>query len=630
MMTDQDRIAAALPAYEVGGELGRGGWGVVLDGRHRHLGREVAIKQLPPSVGGDALVRARFVSEAKLLASLDHPHIVPVFDYVEDESQCLLVMEKLTGGTVWSRFTTSGLIIEEACAVVMATCSSLHFAHQRGILHRDVKPENLLFSRDGTLKLTDFGIAKVVGGDDVLATRAGEVLGTPAYIAPEQATGGKLGPPTDVYAAGVMLYELLAGRLPFSEDGNALATIYRHVYEQPTPLSAAAPQVPEPVAAVVERALATDPADRWPSAEAFGVALAEAATSLWGPGWPSSRTTVAVMGSGPILSAIERPSVVARKAAGGARATVATGATPNGATPSPPPPPGAPVRPSAAVRVHAPRPFTRDAEVVAVRTIVSRPRAPVVHIVAASALAVAAVAIALLGLGAPPYTGSLPRGAITVAGADPVGTAPVSMNLSQPVAVGGVLPAGATTASAVRLAFSEAGAPLGSATASFVASATGHFATSVDASIDRYVVPSGAVATVSLLRNGTALSDRSFEVRTTQQPFLTATGGVGVLLALFSLAYAGSALRLLRRGRQRLTALPSLIGSGALLGLAAAILGSVGTGHPLSVAGLALCAVLGGASATASALAALRVAKRRRPVRRRASGPTQPRQRVAA
>jgi hypothetical protein len=645
--TDHERVAAALPAYEVGGELGRGGWGVVIEGRHRQLDREVAIKALPPAIGGDASVRVRFVTEARLLASLDHPHIVPVFDYVEDEDQCLLVMEKLTGGTVWSRFTTSGLIIEEACAVVLATCSSLQFAHQRGILHRDVKPENLLFSRTGTLKLTDFGIAKVVGGDEVLATRAGEVMGTPAYMAPEQATGSELGPPTDVYAAGVMLYELLSGHLPFSDDGGALATIYRHVYEQPIPLRDVAPQVPGPLADIVSRALATDPDDRWPSAEAFGVALAGAATAIWGSGWPSRTTSVAVMGSHAILAATERPSARAtadgatRRAAratvataedrplGPAKATVSTAGSPASPTSGSPPPPAgplggapsplpAPVRPYMGARSHAHRTYSPDADIVAVRKIVPRPKPPIAQVAAAIALAVAGLAVAFLGLGPAPTGGSLAPGALTVAGTDPSAAGPVHVDLSQPVPVSGVLPPAANGARTLHLGFFEAGVQIESSTTSFTPGAAGRFTTSIDASMGRYLVPTGAVAKVTLLDNGTAVGDRSFTVATPQQPFLTAPAGVGVLVALFSLAYWGSSLRLLRRGRRRLTAVPALVGCGALLGAAVAILAGVATGRFLSVEDLVVCGLLGACSAVASALVALRVAKRRRVTRRRA------------
>src|SRR2546428_1396186 len=118
MALDQEAVSAALPLYEVEGELGHGAWGVVLAGRHRQLGRDVAIKQLPRQFGADAAVRSRFLAEARLLASLDHPHIVPLYDYVEHEGLCLLVMERLTGGTVWNRARAEPLTPQGACALV--------------------------------------------------------------------------------------------------------------------------------------------------------------------------------------------------------------------------------------------------------------------------------------------------------------------------------------------------------------------------------------------------------------------------------------------------------------------------------------------------------------------------------
>jgi non-specific serine/threonine protein kinase len=298
---DHDLVVAALPAYEIGEELGRGAWGVVRAGRHRQLGRDVAIKQLPPIAAADEAVRGRFVSEARVLAALDHPHIVPIYDFVEREGLCLLIMERLTGGTLWDRFVAGELDIQASCAAILAACAGLHHAHRRGTLHRDIKPANLMFSADGVLKVTDFGMAKVVGGSITLASPDGQVLGTPAYMAPEQASGSILSPSTDVYATATVLYELLSGRLPFPRDSKPIATLYRHVHEQPLPLRDIAPWVPEPVAAVTMTGLSTSPVDRYESAEAFGVALATAAAESWGTGWLSE--VGVVVSDGSIVSA---------------------------------------------------------------------------------------------------------------------------------------------------------------------------------------------------------------------------------------------------------------------------------------------------------------------------------------
>ena len=309
MNFDRELLSSALPAYDIGEELGQGGMGVVVSGQHRQLGRRVAIKQLPEAFAADPGVRRRFTAEAQVLASLDHPHVVPVYDFVEREGICLLVMELLPGGTLRSRVAAGGCTAPYAVAVSLACLSGLSAAHRRGILHRDVKPENMLFAASGVLKVTDFGIAKVIGGPGTVLTRVGDVVGTPAYIAPEQVRGGKLSPATDVYALATMLYELIAGVFPFTTEteGEDLALLFKHAYEKPVPLRDVAPGVPDQVAAVVMRGLATEPADRFETAEAFGVALAEAATQAWGPGWLAAEQ-VPIMDTGSMTGAAGHPS----------------------------------------------------------------------------------------------------------------------------------------------------------------------------------------------------------------------------------------------------------------------------------------------------------------------------------
>lgn len=309
MTDDLKQVAAALPSYEIGGELGRGGWGVVLAGRHRHLHRNVAIKKLPPMFASDPDVRLRFVAEARLLASLDHPHIVPIYDFVERDGLCLLVMEQLSGGTVWTRFTTQGLEAQESCAVALVTAVALHHAHQHGVLHRDIKPENLLYTSDNRqLKVADFGTAKVLAGNQTLATQAGDVVGTPAYMAPEQATGSPVTPATDIYAVGTMLYELLSGKLPFAECETPLAMLYQRVHGTPTPLDQVAPSIDPGLAELVTWTLNTEPTERPASAEAFAIALAERATETFGQGWFARTGYRASLGS-RIAAITERPGV---------------------------------------------------------------------------------------------------------------------------------------------------------------------------------------------------------------------------------------------------------------------------------------------------------------------------------
>jgi non-specific serine/threonine protein kinase len=278
------QVAAALPSYEIGEELARGSTGVVLAARHRQLGRDVAVKMLPPHLAENPDVRERFVAEAKLLASFSHVHIVPVYDYVEQDGLCLLVMERLGGGTLDDR-ARAGLDPPSSCAAVLAVCSGLHYAHDRGVLHRDVKPANVLVAADGLVKVTDFGIAKVLGGTESPMTSSGFLLGTPAYMAPEQARSIDTSPATDVYGAGTVLYELIAGRLPFPADNDPLRVLYSRLHSDPHPLQEAAPHVPPQLAEVVMRALEREPADRYESADEFGAAIAAAAADVWGVDW---------------------------------------------------------------------------------------------------------------------------------------------------------------------------------------------------------------------------------------------------------------------------------------------------------------------------------------------------------
>ncbi|WP_250290336.1 serine/threonine-protein kinase [Frankia sp. CiP1_Cm_nod1] len=266
MIEARRRIAAALPGYELGARLGRGAFGLVLAGRHRGLGRDVAVKMLP--VDQDEATE-RSWNEARLLASLDHPHIVRVYDALAAEDLHLIVMELLAGGPLTRR--RRDLAGETACAVGLAVAAALSYAHGQGVLHRDIKPANILFDAAVLPKVADFGIAKIAEGS---ATTASAVIGTPVYMAPEQILGGRLSAATDLYALGVMLYELLTGVPPFDPALPAPALIHHHLNVLPPPPAG----VPEPVAAVVMHTLAKDPADRHPSAHAFALDLARAAT----------------------------------------------------------------------------------------------------------------------------------------------------------------------------------------------------------------------------------------------------------------------------------------------------------------------------------------------------------------
>ncbi|MFI5958116.1 protein kinase [Cryptosporangium sp. NPDC051539] len=292
MLFDRAQLTAALPQYEVGAELGRGGFGLVIEGRHRRLGRPVAIKILTIS-GPD--VERRFLAEAQVMAVFDHPHVVRVHDYAESDGLCLIVMEHLPGGTLTSRIA-EGLRPETAIAIGLAISDALHAAHERGIVHRDIKPDNVLFAADGAVKVTDFGIAKLFEGSTITT---GTLVGTPAYAAPEQILGQRIGPQTDVYAVGGLIYHMLAGRTPFSLALPFSAMLHHHLNTRPELPAGMPPRIAE----VVGQALEKESADRPASAKEFALALADAAAAEFGPGW-SARAEIPLRVDDDIRAAV--------------------------------------------------------------------------------------------------------------------------------------------------------------------------------------------------------------------------------------------------------------------------------------------------------------------------------------
>ncbi|MER7420862.1 serine/threonine-protein kinase, partial [Micromonospora peucetia] len=254
--------------YRLDERIASGGMGDVWRGTDQVLGRTVAVKSLLPALLDDPDFAERFRGEARTMATINHPGVVDVYDFGNDQQIAFLVMEYVEGDALSATLARVGrLTPARTMALVAQAADALHAAHVKGIVHRDVKPGNLLVRPNGTLVLTDFGIAR----SELVAqlTAAGSVLGTASYISPEQATGGVATPASDVYALGVVAYQCLAGRRPF-EGENPLEIAMRHVREAPRPLPA---DIPPQVRTVVERALAKDPGARWSSAAALaGVA----------------------------------------------------------------------------------------------------------------------------------------------------------------------------------------------------------------------------------------------------------------------------------------------------------------------------------------------------------------------
>ncbi|HEY8533797.1 MAG TPA: serine/threonine-protein kinase [Micromonospora sp.] len=257
--------------YRLDERIASGGMGDVWRGTDEVLGRTVAVKVMLPALLDEPGFAERFRGEARTMATINHPGVVDIYDYGSDQHIAYLVMEYIEGDPLSSTLSKVGrLTPARTMALVAQAADALQAAHDKGIVHRDVKPGNLLVRPNGTLVLTDFGIAR----SDLVGqlTATGAVLGTASYISPEQASGGVATPASDIYSLGVVAYQCLAGRRPYEGD-NPLDIAMKHVREPLPPLPA---DIPPAVRSVVERALAKDPAARWPSAAAFARAARQA------------------------------------------------------------------------------------------------------------------------------------------------------------------------------------------------------------------------------------------------------------------------------------------------------------------------------------------------------------------
>ena len=259
--------------YQIINELGRGGMAVVYRALQPSVNRIVALKVLPSQVEGDAQALERFRREAEAAANLTHEHIVKVWDASVSSPPYYIAMEFLDGGTLAERLAGGPLSVKQAVEIGSAVCAALDHAHQRGVVHRDIKPANIMFDAAGRPVVTDFGIARAT--DKTQLTAPGAKFGTPNYMSPEQASGLPTDARTDIYSAGAVLYEMVAGRPPFGGD-DPLAVMYRIVNDQPVLPSGLNPGVPRALDAVVLRALEKDPRQRYQTGAEMRGALAAA------------------------------------------------------------------------------------------------------------------------------------------------------------------------------------------------------------------------------------------------------------------------------------------------------------------------------------------------------------------
>ncbi|MDI6895148.1 MAG: PASTA domain-containing protein [Bacillota bacterium] len=256
--------------YQIVERLGAGGMGVVYRAEDTWLGRTVAIKVLRPELAADADFLRRFRREAKAAASLSHPNVVSLFDVGQDGDLHYLVMEYVPGPTLEERLDQGPLPPAEAVRVTSLVATALEHAHSHDVVHRDVKPQNILLAPRGQVKVADFGIARA--GVASTVTHPGAIVGSVHYLAPEQVQGAPGDQQADVYSLGVVLYRMLTGRLPFEGD-NPISVALKHVREEPQPLRRLAPRTPPGLERVVMRALCKDPGGRYASAADFLAAL---------------------------------------------------------------------------------------------------------------------------------------------------------------------------------------------------------------------------------------------------------------------------------------------------------------------------------------------------------------------
>ncbi|MFL5629270.1 MAG: protein kinase domain-containing protein [Ktedonobacteraceae bacterium] len=300
ILQQDELIGVMLGNYRILAPLGQGGMARVYKAHQENLDREVAIKVLPPWFAADRNFVDRFNLEARLVARLSHPNIVTVHDANECQGSLYIVMQLVDGGTLRQRMDQlqamgNTLDVAEARRIFSQLANALSYAHDNGIIHRDVKPVNVLMDRSGRPILSDFGIAKVLAGTKAL-TRQGAGVGTPEYMSPEQCQGGPVDGRADIYALGVMLFEALTGRLPFLGD-NYPALAHSHIYEPPPHPLAINPALDPAVAQIIITAMMKNPQQRYQRASEMGKALERTALS--------SSTSDLAQSSDPRLGAVD-------------------------------------------------------------------------------------------------------------------------------------------------------------------------------------------------------------------------------------------------------------------------------------------------------------------------------------
>lgn len=286
----EDLVGQRIKGYELRDMIGLGGFGAVYRAYQAQVGREVAIKIILPAYANHPDFIRRFEVEAQVIARLEHPHIIPLYDYWRDAEGAYLVMRFLKGGSLRERLKSGPLSLEQTSKMLDQIAGALAVAHRMGVIHRDIKPDNILLDDDGNAYLTDFGIAKDLGGaTDV--TQADMVIGSPAYLSPEQVKSEEVVPQSDIYSMGVVLYEVLTGEHPF--PGLPMTTLLIKHLQDPLPhLESAESEIPEGIDAIIQQATAKNVEDRFPDAPTLAAAFRRALSASTGEMLDASATQI--------------------------------------------------------------------------------------------------------------------------------------------------------------------------------------------------------------------------------------------------------------------------------------------------------------------------------------------------